>query len=400
MATAFANTMRSLEAARPATAWRRLAVASAVLLVWALWMTLARVSVYASSTVARLETESMAHRLAAPDSGRVAVVHLELGRSVEQDEVLVELDTSVEQRLLHEAEVKLAALGPEIDALGRRIELERAARGWQRHVDSGNVRRADVDAKALGLGSANRDELQKVYARLRDEELASRIDQLNSQKDANESRLKANGALVDLERLRATSSYNDARALANIAELDRQRVQMEAEQQLAQAAADTAAAQIERRKVRANIRGKLGNIARLQVGDVLRIGDPIATVIPDDDVRIVAEFAPAEAAGRLAAGQAARMRLNGCAWTQYGILGARVDRVASEPGNGSMRVELRLDGSPTGAVPIQHGLPGSVDVEVERVAPWKLLLRGVATVVTGVGAAPAAAPAPSSSAGS
>jgi membrane fusion protein (multidrug efflux system) len=397
MSTAFPNTMRSLETARPATGWRRLVLGVLVLIVWALWMTFCRVSVYASTTSARLETVTMPHRLAAPDSGRVAAVHLGLGRAVEAGEILLELDTQVEQKHLDEATAKLATLGPEIEALSRRIELEQAARGYQLQVDSANVRRADVDSKSLDLGSANREAIRELYGRLRDAELASRIDQLNSQKDADEYRLKASGAEVDLQRMRATSSFNDARAMANISELARERVQMEADQALARAAAETAAAQIERRKVRAQIRGRLGNITPVQIGDVVRVGDAIATVIPEDGVRIVAEFAPAEAAGRLAPGQTARMRLNGFAWTQYGTLAARVDEVASEPGDGSMRVELRLDDAASSAVPIQHGLPGSVDVEVERVSPWTLLLRGVGTAVSGGGTTPARAPTPSPS---
>jgi len=381
MATSFPNTMRSLEAIAPATVWRRLALALLVLSAWALWMTFARVSVYASSARARLETEIMPHRIAAPESGRVAVVALALGRVVEADDLLIELDTSVEQKLLAEAEVQVQTLEPRIAALGRRIELEEAARAWKVSVDSQSLRRADVDARSLELGSANREQIRGVYDRLREAELASRIDALNSQKDADEYRLKASGAQVDLQRLRATSSYNDARAQADIAELSRQLVELQGQQRAAGAVAETARAQIERRKVRAQLGGKLGNITRLQVGDVVRVGDPIATVIPEDEVRVVAELAPTDA-GRIAPGQKARMRLDGFAWTQYGALDALVERVASEPGDGSIRVELGLDPRAHSGAPIQHGLPGVVDIAVEQVSPWTLLLRGLATAVT------------------
>jgi len=75
------------------------------------------------------------------------------------------------------------------------------------------------------------------------------------------------------------------------------------------------------------------------------------------------------------AGQAARLRLAGFAWTQYGSIEATVSRVAGELRDGRLHVEL----SPRGALPpglsLQHGLPGAVEVEIERVAPALLLLR-------------------------
>jgi hypothetical protein len=58
-----------------------------------------------------------------------------------------------------------------------------------------------------------------------------------------------------------------------------------------------------------------------------------------------------------------------------------VRRVASEVRNGRVRVELGVD--PDGAAPIprQHGLPGTVEVQVERVAPATLVLRAAGTLL-------------------
>ena len=59
---------------------------------------------------------------------------------------------------------------------------------------------------------------------------------------------------------------------------------------------------------------------------------------------------------------------------------ATVSRVAGEVRDGRVRVELALgargreeDRIP--AIPMQHGLPGTVEVEVERVSPARLILR-------------------------
>ena len=136
--------------------------------------------------------------------------------------------------------------------------------------------------------------------------------------------------------------------------------------------------------MRAPASGKLGNIAALQVGDVLKVGDVVATVIPSDDVHIVAEFAPSDALGRVLPGQDAWVRLAGFSWTQFGMLHAVVTHVASEPRDGTARVELLIAEESAPAIPIQHGLPGAVDVEVERVAPWVLLVRSMGAFVSRV----------------
>jgi len=109
---------------------------------------------------------------------------------------------------------------------------------------------------------------------------------------------------------------------------------------------------------------------------VVRIGDPIATVVPAGGLRAVAWFAPAAALGRIAPGQPAQMRLDGFPWTAFGAVPARVERIADEPDEaGRIRVELALDPADDAAIPLQHGLPGVVEVEVERLSPAALALR-------------------------
>jgi membrane fusion protein (multidrug efflux system) len=55
-----------------------------------------------------------------------------------------------------------------------------------------------------------------------------------------------------------------------------------------------------------------------------------------------------------------------------------VSSVAGDAQDGQIRVELALDETQVAALPMQHGLPAEVDVEVERVSPAVLVLRSVA----------------------
>jgi multidrug resistance efflux pump len=108
---------------------------------------------------------------------------------------------------------------------------------------------------------------------------------------------------------------------------------------------------------------------------VVQEGDRLAAIVPRGDLQVVADFPPPSALGRIQPGQPARLRLEGFPWTQYGSLAATVSRVASEVRNGRVRVELSVDVDQASPIPLQHGLPGSVEVQVERVAPATLVLR-------------------------
>jgi hypothetical protein len=81
------------------------------------------------------------------------------------------------------------------------------------------------------------------------------------------------------------------------------------------------------------------------------------------------------ALGRVQTGQPALLRLDSFPWTQYGSLAATVASVASEVRDGRVRVELMVASEPTARLPLQHGLRGTVEVEVEQAAPATLVLR-------------------------
>lgn len=143
----------------------------------------------------------------------------------------------------------------------------------------------------------------------------------------------------------------------------------------------------ERRRIRAPIGGRLGDVIPMQAGAIVREGDRLASVIPEGHVHVVAEFPPT-ALGRVRAGQSARLRLEGFPWLQYGRLPAVVTRIASEARERRIRVELALERVADLPITVQHGLPATVEVEVERVAPAILVLRGAGYLLAPAGSPP------------
>lgn len=372
MASPFFRTLRALERERPRR--RRLALGLALLGAWLGWMYFARVEVYTSSSDARLEARSKPSRAAAPETGRIVALHVELGRTVQIGDPLVELDHDVEVQRLEEARAHTRAVTQEIAALDARIRSERERRAAQWRLNTVSAQRAGLGVEAADQERRQRERLEEMSKQLSAAELLPRDQLWKAEDDAQGSRLKVQGASIDLSQKLAARDYDDLDEESRIAELSLRVSELLAEHDLAVAAAATASAALERRTVRAAIAGRLGSITALQIGDVLSAGDVVATVVPDGELHVVAEFAPQEV-GRVIPGQHARVKLRGFAWTQFGMLDATVTDVANEPHDGTVRAELELLPSDDARVPLQHGLPGDVEVEVEKVSPFELLAR-------------------------
>lgn len=375
MSASFFNTLRSLERERTVGPW----VWSALLLVlgWASWVAFAQVDVYVSAQRARVEVSRSANRVSAQAEGRIAMLRCELGRVVTKGEVLAELDSGVERAQLEEAKIELAMLDKRLLALRAQITAEQERRSSRSRLDELATEQASLGVEQARVTVDHHRELARIARHLDEMQLSARVDALNADAELSGSQLKLSTAALEIQRMHAAHIYEDKSVLARVAELTRALADLEAEREVKRAACSTLEAIVERRKLTAPANGRLGNIASLQIGDVVKAGDVIATVIPNDDVRVVAEFRPDEAVGRVLPGQTARVRLHGFAWTEFGMMHAKVRHIASEPREGTVRVELALDASALPRIPLQHGLPGSVDVEVDHATPWALLLRSV-----------------------
>jgi membrane fusion protein (multidrug efflux system) len=135
--------------------------------------------------------------------------------------------------------------------------------------------------------------------------------------------------------------------------------------------------EIDKRRIEAPVSGRIGEVTEQRAGTFVAAGSKLGAIIPDGGLKVVAFFQPQSALGRIQPGQAARLRLDGFPWAQYGSVGATVANVASEARDGRVRVELVLNAGELSAIPLQHGLPGTVEVEVKRVSPLMLALQAL-----------------------
>jgi len=375
LASAFSRSERFLEADNSRRSYFGLLLGTVLLVLWAVWFFFARVSVYEVSDKAELEVDQAVHPIAAAVSGRIVASRLLLGKHVEAGDVLVELEAGSQQFQLGEQQSQVAGSLPQISAIEAQIASERQAyenekTAAEQALEESRAHSREAES-ASQFAQSEADRMRKGFAA----GVTSEAELNRSLANAQERRAAADGLRYAIARLESEQHTRLNERNAQIQKLTSDLNKIKSERTTASVAVQRLREEVDRRNIRAPIDGTLGEVAPLRVGGFVRVGDQVGSVVPEGKLRVVANFAPPAALGRILPGQTARLRLEGFPWGQYGSVGATVTSVASEIRDGTIRVELALKTDDRSRIPLQHGLPGSVEVQVENISPASLVLR-------------------------
>lgn len=335
-----------------------------------------------SAAGARIEAAQVGHALQAPVSGYLTGVYGELGAHVERGRVLFQLDASAEERELTRNVAEEAALRAQIVPLKQEIRavedsLDAQLQATRVHLQEAEVRTHEAEELALF-----REREQSRKRDLADAGVLALSELLQSASDASQQRTEVQARSVAAERIRVEQHVTRAEQVEKLASLRREAALFEGKLGTLSVDRLDIERRIDQRRLRAPVSGRLGELVPLTAGSFVRPGETLGTVIPGGDLRIVANVPPEEVVGRIRRGQLARMRLAGFPWTQYGTVPATVMHVAEEVREGQVRVELRILDANLGRIPLQHGMIGSVEIEIERGSPATLLWRATGRALT------------------
>lgn len=367
--------MHSLAADRFHYSLLGMLLVAVLLSAWTIWFFLARLTLYEVSATARLEVSEATHPVEAYVTGRVRATYFILGQEVQSGDVLVELDADAHRLRLEEERARLTALIPKPALLRDEVSIREAAlredqqAGWIM-LDQARARYREAEVAAqLGIQETVR------MARLLENGYISELDGLRVKAEARKQREAADALRLEISRLERDLQTQMRDRQAYIQQRMLEVTQLEGQIATTRAVIKQLEYEIEQRYIRAPVTGHLGEVAMLQVGATVRQGDKLGTVVPLGTLKVMTHFLPSAALGRIRPGQPAQLRLKGFPWTQYGAVSATVANVASEVRDGQVRVELAVRPDAVPLIPLQHGLPGTVEVEVDRVSPATLVLR-------------------------
>lgn len=376
MPAAFSRTTRSLQVDGFGRAVVAMLVVGALLATWTLWLFLAEVTVYEVAASARVEVGQAVSPLAARVSGRVVRSQLALGQRVEAGQLLVELDSEREALALAQGKAQEESIAAQIAPLREEIAVREQALAHTREAGRAEVAEARSRYEEARSRASFRESDAERARQLSEQGLLARRDAEERAVDAESGRSAVDALRSAVSRVETEHKRRLSELEADLAGLRRELGRAVAEAAAARAAVERLEHELELRRIRAPVSGQIGEIVPLQAGTMLTEGERIGAVVPAGNLAVVASFAPATI-GRLRVGQAARLRLDGFPPLQYGTIPTVVTSIGSEVQGGLVRVELML--TPGASVPtlLQHGMPGTVEVIVERVAPAVLVLRAV-----------------------
>lgn len=370
----FSRTTRSLKAHRSGRWAIVVVIALSILAIWGLWFLSASVTIYKTTLEARLEARPAVHPISAEIGGRVVELNISVGQEVEEGDVLFVLNSEAERLALNGANAQLAGIQPRIDAIDAQIEAAVAAIEAQHSATDAAVDEADAWTEEADTRADYAEEEEETLDSLADRGVATgaELREARAEAAATEAEVRARREVSD--RVEAEGLVEIQDRLAAVAALEARLVDLQGQELELQATIVQLQHQINRRTVVAPISGRIGELHQLTVGTVITPGQSYGSLIPPGDLLVVAFF-PSTEISRLSPGQNASLRFYDYSWTQYGTVPAIVATISEEPIDGRSRVELELEDDQTTLIPLAHGLQAAVEVEVEELTPFELVLR-------------------------
>jgi membrane fusion protein, adhesin transport system len=380
--TQFSQTTRSLANDRSPTPILAWLLASILLCGWSLWFAFGDVTVYEASRKASLEVMQLPHHVAAPLSGRVTSASVVMGQEVVANQVLIELDANAEKLRLAEETARLAGLPPRIASMRTElVALEQAQdedlRATQAALEAAGARLREANATVkFARDNESRMKRQSMAGGV------AQIDALRATSEADKLSASRDAMTADLKRLEQDGQMRAHEGQARAEDLRRSIVALDGDMATARATVARIQQTVDQHIIRAPVYGRIGEVAALYRGAYVAEGQRLLSVVPPGELKIVGSFNPGSAMGRVHPGQRATMRLDGFPWAQYGSVEATVSRVATEIRDGAVQVEFipAPAGNPTAIM--QHGIPGVIEVAVERAAPAALVLRAAGLLLS------------------
>jgi tetratricopeptide (TPR) repeat protein len=185
-------------------------------------------------------------------------------------------------------------------------------------LDIARVRRSEAES-AVDFAAEEVRRLTKVGG-------SSELELLHARAEEAKRRYNQVALTLEIARLESDTLKRGAENRARFEKLRRDADDLEGQINSTVSLLKVLETDIERHRVRAPASGRVGDVVPLPIGAVLRAGERLGVVIPKSGLKVVADFSPS-ALGRVRKGQAARLRLEGFSWVQYGSLETRVTKV-------------------------------------------------------------------------
>lgn len=381
MATPFSHTIQSLKFDSSRSIILIWLLVAFIFSTWIIWFLFVTISIYEVSGSARLQVETATHSISNSIAGVIVTNNMRLGSKIRKGEVLVQLSNDKERLRLKEELTHLQTIPPQIQALEKQIYNYRLAANKTQKADEIEIAKAKSNLKEAKTAAEFLDESWKRLESIKMSGQISPIEIKQARRLAESEQASAKTKAAELKHISVNMTANRHERQANLHSLQQKLAALLGEQEKSRATIERINQQMKNSIIRATVNGEIGEVNSHQIGTYIQPGTVLGRIIPSGKLKVVADFEPSRVLGRVVPGQQGRMRLHGYPWAQYGSIDVKVARIASEIRDGRIRVEFHPI-SQHNKLPMQHGLLGAVEVEVEKITPAVLVLRTSGQMLT------------------
>lgn len=308
-------------------------------------------------------------------TGKVQQILVRANDQVEQGDELVILDDAELRSRLQQVQAELDQLQQqqthitqELTALEQQIEAERQA--GERAIAAAQAeqdlhQQAYLDAQSTTAANLREAEAALQFAReefnrfqqladtgaladLQIAEKAAALETAQARLDRAQGLLNPSPAAVvqaqaEVQHVHAREAATLARLMQTQAALNRQQAELEQQKHRQQQTQHQLQRELQRLVIRAPTAGTLQSLNIRNPGQVVETGEAIAQLAPQTaDLMIQAQVSQADAA-RIQPGQSVHVRLDGCPYTDYGLLEGHIHAISPD----TERLESGSDHTPT-----------------------------------------------------
>jgi membrane fusion protein (multidrug efflux system) len=374
MAIAFEDSRRALEQQLS----NKLDVVHIVLLLFlttlVVWSVSGEIDIYRTSHSGSVKTQGGAVTVQSEVSALIKHSSLTLGMSIKKGQPLLQLDDT-------SAQLAYAKLTNELSAnqLQQQILIEQQQLTEQKFALLKNSLQSDIKQSQAQLSQAKKvlatqQNIQQGLLVLQQTSAVAKMDTLRQALEVvnAESDVKIHLISIDDKNLKIIRNQREQQLA--VSHINSQLTALKGLQEQLNKAIARAQLEIDKYALTATATGEIVQVITLPVGNIVNIGQPLATISNGSDWLIHSQFKAVDAVGHIKKGQYARILVDGFPWRQYGALEATVSRVAKEGVNNQVDVLLELKLNPNSQIPLTFGQPVTVEIRTQTVTPAMLLL--------------------------
>ncbi|TDF36368.1 HlyD family efflux transporter periplasmic adaptor subunit [Alteromonadaceae bacterium M269] len=375
MSVPFINTTRAVSADRSYSNILTIFISLLLLSLWFSWLFLADISTYKKSENAQFKEAKDSAQISTRVLGKVASIHVELGQAVKKGELLFRMDMSLLTARMNGTLETITQLKTSQQAISHERDALRTKHNITIETQQLKIKQLTEEQQSLTHIIEIQSDIANRYKTLLLTQKGAELDYLNAKKTHQEYVIDYQQVSADIENIELNMQSLEQQHQQTLAQLSQRQSVIGQQLNLAQTHYQQQQLETEHYQIRSPSDGIIASLAPIALGQVLTVGEQIATLLTHTNLIIEAQFSPQDALGHIHIGQQARVELKGFARTQYGTLEAEVTQIAGAVQNGHIRVKLSITDTPSNTLPIQHDLPASVEIETGKQRPVDLVLQ-------------------------